>query len=121
MCNFHGASQIILRESLVKVFGYISTLEGQEAAETESTALVQEQRDWVDRLSAGIIRSFPTLLGFTHRHERGPRSLPQGKLAGRLFSLFPMWVVQRAEFASEQHKQTASDVTTWIMSRHGIG
>jgi hypothetical protein len=85
--------------------------------------VIQKQRDWVDTLSAAIIRSFPMLLGFTQRHEQtgGPRVLQQGKMAGRLFSLFSMWVVQRAQFTSAQHKQTASEVIAWINSRHGLG
>jgi hypothetical protein len=86
-------------------------------------AIIKTQRDSVDMLSAAIIQSFPMLLGFTHRHEQtgGPRIPQQGKMAGRLFALFSMWVVQRAQFASAQHKQTASQVIAWINSRHGLG
>lgn len=122
MWNFYAASQIILRESLIDVINYATTLRSLDEPDEDHQAVIQKQRDWVDMLSSAIIRSFPMLLGFTHRHERsgGPRFLPQGKMAGRLFSIFSMWVVQRAQFTSTQHKQTASEVIAWINSRHGL-
>jgi hypothetical protein len=82
--------------------------------------VAQNQRFWVSMLSSAIIRSFPWLLGFKHRHDQGPHTLPQGKLAGRLFSLFSMWVVRQAKFTSEEHKETAAAVIKWIGSRHGL-
>lgn len=114
MWNFHGASQIIFRESLVDVLSIIS-----ETAEEQE--LIQQQIEYVEQLASSIIQSFPMLLGFTHRHKRsGPSTLPQGKMAGRLFSLFSVWVVQRAKFASEEHKKTAREVMEWINARHGL-
>jgi hypothetical protein len=74
-------------------------------------------------LSTAIIQSFPMLLGYTHKHEHaeGPQIPQQGKMVGRLFALFSMWVIQRAQFTSDEHKQTASEVIAWIKSRHGLG
>ncbi|KAF2102463.1 hypothetical protein NA57DRAFT_63397 [Rhizodiscina lignyota] len=122
MWNFYAASQIVLRESLTDVVTYAATLLNQEEPDENGMSVIQKQRGRVDMLSAAIIRSFPMLLGFTHRHERpgGPRVLQQGKMAGRLFSLFSMWVVQKAQFTSSQHKQTASEVISWINFRHGL-
>lgn len=120
MWTFHGASQIILRESLVGLLRYIANLQGRDSPDPEDVAVVQDQRNGVDALSAGIIRSFPKLMGFTHRDDGGPRSLTHGKMAGRLCSLFPMWVIQKAQFTSDLHKQTATEVTRWIEFRHGL-
>ena len=120
MSNFHAASQIVLRESWASLISYNVILRGQEP-DQEDTECIQRQRDAVDRLSTAIIRSFPPLLGFTHRDSQGPYSLPQGKMVGRFFTLFSMWVVQKAQFTSIQHKQTASEVIEWIKSRHRLG
>jgi hypothetical protein len=123
MWNFHHASSIVLRESLVDVINYSTALQAQEEPDAEDILVIQNQRAWVDTLSTSIIQGFPMLLGFTHRHERSgrPRFPQQGKMAGRFFSLFSLWVVQRAQFTSDQHKKTASEVIAWINSRHGLG
>ncbi|KAL9106006.1 MAG: hypothetical protein Q9227_008914 [Pyrenula ochraceoflavens] len=120
MWNFHAASQIVFRESLIDVINYGATMQGQ-ALDVEDMERIQGERDAIDTLAATIIRSFPPLLGFTHRDSREPNSLPQGRMAGRFFSLFSMWVVQRAQFTSAQHKQTASEVTQWINDSYGLG
>ncbi|KAH8899986.1 hypothetical protein GQ53DRAFT_676167 [Thozetella sp. PMI_491] len=121
--NFYAASQIVLRESLVDVINYIATIQGQGEPDEDGKPITQKQRDWVDVLSNAIIGSFPMLLGFTVRHEQIERpQLPrQGRMAGRLFALFSMWAIQRANFTSAQHKQTAAEVVDWINSRHGLG
>ncbi|KAI0127527.1 hypothetical protein BJ170DRAFT_625787 [Xylariales sp. AK1849] len=122
MWNFHAASQIFLRESLIEIINRITALQGQAEPEPDDVARMASERAAVDRLAASIIRSYPPLLGFTHRQEgREPGYPPQGKMAGRLFSIFSMWVVRRAQFTSPQHKQTAREVTQWINSRHGLG
>jgi hypothetical protein len=119
MWNWHAASQIVLRESLVDVINYSTTLQGKEL-DMEEIERIQNGRDAVDRLSAAIIRSIPMLLGFTHRPSQGRGPAPQGKMAGRFFSFFSLWVVQRANFTSLQHKETASQVIEWIKSTHRL-
>lgn len=101
---------------------YATSLESDDAPESEGAIIIQRQRQWIDVLSGAILKSFPQLLGFAIRREgvgRAPLA-QQGRMAGRLFALFSMWVVQRAKFTSPQHKQTASEVIGWINSRHKI-
>jgi hypothetical protein len=118
--NFHAASQIVLRESLVDVINYSATIQGREP-DQENMERIHSEQEAVHRLSFAIIQSFPPLLGFTHRHDPEPSSPPHGKMAGRFFSLCSMWVVQKAQFTSLEHKQTASEVIKWINDRHGLG
>ena len=120
MWTFHAASQIVLRESLVGVIKYIAKLQRQEP-DPEDIERIRDQRYGVDRLAGAIIRSIPTLLGITNDPLQEPRSFPRGRMAGRFFSLFSMWIVQRAEYTSLEHKDTASRVCEWIHSRHGLG
>jgi hypothetical protein len=107
---------------MVNAMNYVATLEGQDEPDEERKAEIQKQCSWVEVLSAAIIESFPQLLGFTNnQNQTGPLRLPQqGILAGRLFALFSMWVIQRAQFTSVQHKHTASEVVSWINTRHGL-
>ncbi|KAK9236696.1 hypothetical protein V1525DRAFT_197763 [Lipomyces kononenkoae] len=120
MWNFHAASQIILRESLVDVINYITSRQMQEPG-LEDMERIQGEQDAVNRLSSILIRSFPQLLGFTHKNTSGPYLPAQGKMAGRYFSLFSMCVVQRARSTPPEHKQSASEVIEWINSTHGLG
>jgi hypothetical protein len=118
MRSFHYASQIILRESLIELINLNAILRGEGDPTVEEMQSIENQKHEVDVLSTSIIRSYPELLGIANRH--GLRPLPQGKMVGRFFSLFSMWVVQKARFTSHQHKQTASEVTSWISFRHGL-
>ncbi|KAF2673700.1 hypothetical protein BT63DRAFT_431674 [Microthyrium microscopicum] len=119
--NFYIASQIVLRESIVNVINYTTTLQGQQAPNEHDIASIQTQRNWIEVLSAAVIESFPQLLGFTQEQGSGwPRMPQQGRMAGRLFALFSMWVIERAQFTSDQHKKTASEVVSWINARHGL-
>lgn len=120
--NFYAASQIVLRESLVDVIDYITTLQNRGPPDEDTMEIIEKQRNEVDVLSSNIIGSFPMLLGFTPvQRGIGRLRLPQqGRLAGRLFALCSMWIIQRARFVSAQHKQTASEVVAWITSRHGL-
>ncbi|KAK9365301.1 hypothetical protein V1509DRAFT_407381 [Lipomyces kononenkoae] len=120
MWNFHAASQIVLRESLVDVINYNTSRQMQEPG-LEDMERVQREQDAVNRLSSILIRSFPQLLGFTHKDTRGPYLPAQGKMAGRYFSLFSMCVVQTARSTPPEHKQSASEVIEWINSTHGLG
>lgn len=119
MWNFHAASQIILRESLVDILEYCIAMSSQQDLMPDHTQHILNEQLAVDQLSAGIIRSIPSLLHFTKQTQE-PFSFPQGRMVGRLFSLFPIGVVQRARFTSDAHKKTASDVTQWLRSRHGL-
>ncbi|KAK6383421.1 hypothetical protein LTS17_002713 [Exophiala oligosperma] len=117
--NFHAASQIVLRESLVDTVQFKNDLEMRESS-TEDEELIRAQHQGVQRLSSSIIRSFPQLLGFVHGDVQPPHALPQGKMAGRYFSLFSLSIVQRARFTSAEHKQTATEVLNWIKSSHQL-
>jgi hypothetical protein len=105
------------------LINYSTTIKDQDEPGEDDEAVIQKQLDSIHMLSTAIIQSFPMLLGFTHKHEHAgvPRFPQQGKMVGRLFALFSMWVVQRAKFTSTEHKQTASEVIAWINSRHGLG
>ncbi len=116
--NFYAASQIVLRESLVDMIEYAAVLQERSELGEQGMQIIQKQREWVDVLSGVIIASVPQLLGFTYQDDQGrrPQQAQQGRMAGRLFALFSMWVVQRAKFTSPQHKQTAAEVVSWINS-----
>jgi hypothetical protein len=105
------------------VINYCATIQDQDGPDEEDQAVIQKQLDSIHILSTVIIQSFPMLLGFTRRHEHagGPRFPQRGKMVGRLFALFSMWVIQMAQFTSAEHKRTASEVIAWINSRHGLG
>ena len=118
--NCHYASQIVFRESLVDIIKYRAKLQNLEL-DLENVERIGAERHAVDGLSAAIIQSYPSLLGFTHQQSGEPHSPLQGRMAGRLFSIFPMWVIQKAQFTSDQHKGTASEVIGWINFRHGLG
>ena len=105
---------------MIDVLQYITLLQDRDLPDENTVAVVQKQREWVDVLSAVILESFPQLLGFVQTQKQLGRGVQQGKMAGRLFALFSMWVIQQAKFTSIQHKQTATDVVTWINSRHGL-
>lgn len=114
----------MLRESLVEVVEYIAKLRGEDEPGCQSSAIVLNQRLWVDVLSASILKSVPQLLGLTFRQGgiSGPRlAAQQGRMAGRLFALCSMWVLQRAKFTSVGHKLTASNIVGWISSCHKLG
>jgi len=119
--NFHAASQIVLRESLVEVINYSAMIHGDQGPDPERLERIHREQEAVHRLSSVIIQSLPPLLGFTHRHDLEPRSPPHGKMAGRSFSVCSMWVIQKARFTSPEHKHTASEVIKWINDRHGLG
>lgn len=119
MSTFFGATKIVLRESLVELLRHGAHLSG-EMSDLQLAQRIQEQQAAVDRLSGAVIRSFPALMGFT-RQAAQTSSPRQGKMAGRSFILFPMWVIQRAEFTSPVHKATATEVLQWIKSSHGLG
>ena len=119
MWTFHAASQIVLRESLGDVFNYITTLQGQ-LPDSGVMECIQKQREVVERLAGAIIRSIPTLLGIKNDPQQDSQSVPRGRMAGRFFSLYSMWVVRRAKLTSLEHKDTASRVCEWIQSRHGL-
>ncbi len=80
--------------------------------------IIQKQREWVDVLSGVINASVPQLLRFTYQDDQGrrPQQAQQGRMAGRLFALFSMWVVQRAKFSLFFDKQTASEVVGFFNS-----
>ena len=120
MWNFHAASQIILRESLVELINYAARIRGQQESNAEDAERIQGEREVVDKLATIIIESFPPLLGIMYDPSKETLPLRQGRMAGRFFALFSMWVVQRAAFTIPKHKQTASEVTAWINSSHGL-
>lgn len=118
--NFHAASQIALRESLVDAIAYSAAIQGREP-NLKETKRIRDEQGAVDKLSSAIVQSYPQLLGLSFGNEREPRSPPQGRMAGRFFTLCSAWVIQRAQFTSLEHKQTAIEVIRWVNNRHGLG
>jgi hypothetical protein len=120
--NLHTASQIVLRESLVEVIRYSSgpgRLEGQ-AADAEIEERIRLEREEVEQLSSTVMQSFPLLMGFTDTQPHEPRWSQHGKMAGRYFCIFSMWIVSQAEFTLPSHKETAAKVLEWIASSHSL-
>jgi len=60
--NFHAASQIVLRESLVDVINYSATIQGREP-DQETTELIHSEQEAVDRLSFCHHTVIPSALG----------------------------------------------------------
>jgi hypothetical protein len=81
---------------------------------TEELDAIQEQQIAVRNACHVIVLSFPPLLGFEvgHAPELGPM---QGRMAGRFFALFSMWIIQRAKYATPEQKIQASRVIEWVM------
>lgn len=111
-----------MRESLVETIESASVLQGKDELDEDDKSVIQKQREQVNNLAATILESFPQLLGFTYKYRKAgqPQISLQGRMVGRLFALFSMWVVHKAKFTSTQQKQTASDVVAWINNRHGL-
>lgn len=107
---------------MVETIESASVLQGKDELDEDDKSVIQKQREQVDNLAATILESFLQLLGFTYKYRKSgqPQISLQGRMVGRLFALFSMWVVQKARFASTQQKQTASDVVAWINNRHGL-
>lgn len=117
--NCHCASQIVFRESLVDLIKYKAGLQKQELGIDSTQRILAEQRA-VEKLSEAIIRSYPLFLSVPDQKSEESPSPLQGRMAGRLFSIFPMWVIQRAQFTSDLDKQTALDVIKWVNYCHGL-
>ncbi|KAK3683173.1 hypothetical protein LTR37_020486 [Vermiconidia calcicola] len=116
--NFHVASQIVLRESLVETLEYSAQLQQH----LEPDPRIQEQADAVVRLSADIVASLPPLLGLVHEpSHRGILREAQGKMAGRFFAVCALRVIERSRFASVEHKDTATGVLRWLDEVHRLG
>jgi hypothetical protein len=135
--NLHAAAQIFLRETLVDLINLTMALrraisDPRTSSEKgkglttpsftpdpEASARIAHQRHAISRLSTAIVESYPPLLGWKYR-DRGiaPYAPPQGKMAGRLFSLSSMWVVRSARMTSGTHKRVAGEVIDWINSHH---
>lgn len=122
MWNFHMASQIILRESLIELCqcSPISTRYQVATASDEDAELIATQKIHIRRLSKTIVSILPSLSGFTDdRHEE---ALPPqiGSMAGRYSCFYSMWVVQRARYTLDEEKGLAARVEQWIKRTHGI-
>lgn len=113
---------MVLRESLVEVLEYIETLEDECSRNSSHWSVIQKHRDWIDVLSAAVLKSLPQLLGIVSRHKsiEAAEDSDQGKMAGRLFALFSMWFIQGSKYASLKHKNAASEVVNWINCRHEL-
>ncbi|KAK9234223.1 hypothetical protein V1525DRAFT_73587 [Lipomyces kononenkoae] len=117
--NFHVASQIVLRESLVDVINYVTARNMQEPGLTDMKR-IQSEQNAVKKTVYHPHPVSPSALGLrTQRHSRAIFPA-QGKMTGRFFALFPMRVMQRARFTQVELKQTASEVIEWINSSHGL-
>ena len=112
-----------MRESLVEVMERSILLRGQNQPHEDEEAIIQRQYQQVDILSITILKSFPQLLGFTYGDGPSRQSKPaqQGKMAGRLFSLFSVWVIQMAKSTTVVQKQLATEVVAWLNTRHELG
>jgi hypothetical protein len=127
--NLHTAAQIFLRETLVDLLHHIVLLRAHIPASSLSEddmvssaadeSRIESQAAAIERLSTAIVESYPPLLGWKYRSQGiVPWAPPQGKMAGRLFSLSSMWIVKMARMTPEAHKRIAGEVIEWINSHH---
>lgn len=114
--NFHAASQIVLREHLVRLLLYLDQLQSREV---DQARIAQEQIA-IEKLSSTIIRSFPPLMGLTDEDGKRTMSAPQGLMAGRFLAQFAMDVVARSEYTPAEHKKTALKVEEWLRESHAL-
>lgn len=115
--NFHAASQIVLRQSMVELMEHLSPSPRPDA---ERDVYAEEKaglREATRKLAGSIIESCIPLLGFSSQGAAYPR----GKMARRFFAICAMWVVQRAKLASEEQRRTAGDVLEWLDRAHRLG
>lgn len=120
--NFHAASQIVLRQSMIEIIDYLATIattDGkEEEAETyrvERGRLKQASAD----LATTIMDSCVPLLGFSNEARNG--AYPRGKMVRRFFAVCAMWIVSRARFVEEEQRSTADEVLGWIERVHRLG
>ena len=124
--SFHAACQIIFRESLVAVVQYAERLQQQQQQCSQQAGDIVDQeavvpgKEAIDRLSSSIIRSYPTLMGFTDSSAKYRVPRVHGRMVGRQLALFALSVVQSAQFTSERHKFTASKVIQWVIAQHAL-
>lgn len=117
--NFHRASTIVMRETLAQLIMHMADHDPSNlSAEQDNT--ISEQKRMVQLLADDITQSFPPLLGYTEEPEGDNTSVFRGKMAGRNFTLYPSWVLQRSEFTSPEHKSFASGTIDWIHVIHGL-
>lgn len=104
---------------MVDMINHTAMLQLQFQPDIDKLSIIDAQQKWIDILSTTIMESFPILLGYTLKHQYigGPR---QGRMAGRLFSIFSMRAIEQSKYASEQHKKTATEVINWVNSQHGL-
>ena len=113
--NFHNASQIVLRQSMVEVMEYLSNhRHGQAQAQYQEE--IAASRTTAKSLANTIIESCIPLLGFS----KDSQAYPRGKMVRRFFALCAISVVQQARFASPEQKQTAKEVLDWIERSHRL-
>lgn len=122
MWNFHTASQIILRESLIELCQSCRDVASRQSLlESDNNAeLIATQKNYVRRLSTTIVSILPSLLGFTDspREEALPPQI--GDMAGRYFCFYSMWIVQRAKYTLNEERDLAARVEQWIKRTHGL-
>lgn len=113
--NFHAASQIVLRQSMVEIMEHSSNLQDvEEDSNAEEIAAMEEA---TIQLATTIIGSCVPLLGFSKETSLHTR----GKMAKRFFAVCALWVVQQARFTSTEQKETATEVLEWIDRTHRLG
>ena len=114
--NFHAASQILFRETRIKLTRYRASLEEENLIQNE----MELELIAVEKLTSTIISSLPPLLGFANQSGEPPASTPQGVMAGRFLALFALDVVRNASYACPEHKLVASEVVDWIKEHHSL-
>lgn len=114
--NFHSASQIVLRESLIEIIQFCAIMEDRQLDSEESDS-VRVQQYTIEKLSIAIIESLPILLECSGEVLAGP--IP-GKMSSKCSLIFTALVVLRAKHVSSEQKITAQMVIDWICGQHNL-
>ena len=115
--GFHGACQIIMRETFIALLEFQAKFQGRSADQGQGST-IERERGYVERLAAAIIGAFPALMGFTNGAGEEDDVHPQGFMAGRCLALFAMEVVHKAKYPRFEHKDTAAAVIHWMYASY---
>ncbi|KAF2159673.1 hypothetical protein M409DRAFT_37879, partial [Zasmidium cellare ATCC 36951] len=104
MWNFHFASQIALRESLMELLA--------DSARTQDAARIEFERQVIRVLSGNIIASFPFLLAYSGDSDAYVQM--QGKSVARFFVVLSIWNLQNSKWTPGEYKNVAREVSEFV-------